>query len=270
MRLQGAIDDGDDSGAIPVRCGQCIVSLAQGHEPRGEYLPRHVVQLAAKRPVGDRHDRGKRVLHAMLQFFGEKMLALGILFEQLGRFPLFGDVARDRKQMRGLPALTADGRNLNVPIARVAFRRVGSSAEPRGVAGPGAGHGGERVSISLAGPKSRPGAPLQRAEILDFHHPLAAFAHEDQAAFEIEDLDAIAATGKDTPQQVGVFDQIGAGGAQLGVQSLDGIFRIHVHDLSPFANPRKHPIHANRVRACRSAACVRYAGGVNRCLSARP
>ena len=129
--------------------------------------------------------------------------------------------------MQRLAIVTVDGRNLNVPIARVALRSVGCSSEPRGVAGSRAGNSRKRVRISLTGPESRPRTPLQRAEVLDLHHALAAFAHENKAAFEIEDLDAIAATGKDTSQQVGVADKIRAGVAQFRAQGLDGRYWFH-------------------------------------------
>jgi hypothetical protein len=53
------------------------------------------VGVAAKRAIGDRHDGREHVLDAVLQFRGEKNLAIGVLLEKLGRIPLLGDVARN-------------------------------------------------------------------------------------------------------------------------------------------------------------------------------
>ena len=227
MGLQGAPDDSDNSRAIPVRCRQRIVGLAQGHETRPEHLPGRLMRLAAKGPVRDRHDGREHVLDAMLQFRGEKMLAFGVLLEKLGRVPFFRDVARDRQQMRRLAIVANDGRNLNVPIARVALGGVGRAPESRGLALPGAGDSGHGMRVSLAGPELRPGATLQHAEIVDLHHALAALAHEDQAAVEIEDLDAIAAAGQHAAQQIGVAHERRAGVAQFAMQSFDGRYWVH-------------------------------------------
>ena len=80
----------------------------------------------------------------------------------------------------------------------------------------------DRLRVSFAGPELRPRAAFQRAEIVDLHHALAALAHEDETAFQIEDLDAIAAAGEDTSQEVGIVDKVRAGVPQFSAQSLDG------------------------------------------------
>jgi hypothetical protein len=75
------------------------VSLAQRHEAGREDMPGRVMSVATKRAVRDRYDSRKHVLDAVLEFRGEKILALGVLLEKLGRAPFFRDVSGDRQQM---------------------------------------------------------------------------------------------------------------------------------------------------------------------------
>ena len=70
----------------------------------------------------------------------------------------------------------------------------------RGAPGLRFGHGVRGLHFAFAGPQIRPGATLKRREIIHFHHALAAFADELQAAVQIENLDAVAATRKDAAQ----------------------------------------------------------------------
>ena len=85
--------------------------------------------------------------------------------------------------------------------------------------------GGLRVALAI--PEARPWATLQCAEVLHLHDPLAAVAHELEPPFQIEHLDAIAATGQHATQQVGIAHEIGARRAQLAVHRFDRGLRGH-------------------------------------------
>src|SRR6185437_10899535 len=170
----------------------------------------------------------------MLEFPGQQQLPLCRIL-QCGRgFMLCGDVTRNRKQMRGLSIVAEDRRDLHVPISRRADRGIGRALKAGGAAGNRGRHRRLGFGIALTSPEIRPRTALQLAEILDLHDALTAFAHELKAAVEIEDLDAIAASGQDAAQNVGVTRQASASRSQLAIQRGDSrSLDCRYHETTP-------------------------------------
>src|ERR1700720_4726651 len=98
--------------------------------------------------------------------------------------------------MRRLAVASQDRRDLNVPGARHAPGGIGGTSKARGAPRPRGFDALPGVRISGTGPQIRPRTALQRAEIFHLHDPLAAFAHELQAALEVQYLDAVSAAPK--------------------------------------------------------------------------
>ena len=120
---------------------------------------------------------------------------------RLGAF-LRCDVPGNRQDMSRLAVGAEYRRHLHVPVSRISLRRVGGALEASDPAAPRLFDRYSGIGISCSGPEIRPRATFQLAEILDLHHPLAAFAHELQAAVEVQNLDAIAASGQNAAQDL--------------------------------------------------------------------
>ncbi len=60
------------------------------------------------------------------------------------------------------------------------------------------------VGAPLAFPEVRPGTAPNGGEVAHLHDALAALAHEDQLAVEVENLDAIAGGRQDAAEELGV------------------------------------------------------------------
>ena len=162
----------------------------------------------------------------MLKLLGDEALA-GLNFVGVG------DIARDGKKI-GRPAVLAeDGRDMDIPVAVIARRGIGGAVEAVAAAGARLGDGAAGLGVARIGPEIRPRAAFEDAEVGDLHHPLAALAHELQAAVEIEDLDAIAAAREDCLEQRGIAHEDRIGRIKLprhrrhcrhGVDSMCAVF----------------------------------------------
>ena len=99
-----------------------------------------------------REHHREHVLGAMLQFLGEKALALRCFPSSV--------MSREIERSCELAVGTEDRRDLHVPIARVAFRSVGGAAKTRGPACAGGCHRRLGLLVAFAGPGFRPGQPF--------------------------------------------------------------------------------------------------------------
>jgi hypothetical protein len=111
---------------------------------------------------------------------------------------------------------------LYVPKSRVPLCRISGPFEPGGATGLGGLNRRPCVGISNTSPKIRPWATLELPEVLNLHYPLAALTHELQLAVEVENLNAVAASFKDTAQHVVVSSQAGARSKQFYFERLNG------------------------------------------------
>ena len=62
------------------------------------------------------------------------------------------------------------------------------------------------MTVSL--PELNPGTAPNLFEILDFHHALAALAHEFERAVEADDLDAVVRRGQHGTQETGILVEL--------------------------------------------------------------
>src|ERR1700730_10989451 len=106
---------------------------------------------------------------------------------------------------------------MDIPITGIAFGGIGGTAKTRCLACLGRLHRRLRPIVALIGPEFGPRAAFQSTEVVNLHDALAAVAHELKATFQVENLDAIAATGEHAAQDVGVTDEIRACGPELAV-----------------------------------------------------
>ena len=86
-------------------------------------------------------------------------------------------------------------------------------AAPRNRGGPTCFRGLDRcpcVGISGSSPEVGPRTAFELPEVLDFHNPLAALAHELQTAVQVQNLYTIPAAFEDTAQKVVIVSQASA------------------------------------------------------------
>ena len=78
----------------------------------------------------------------------------------------------------GLPSAPMIGETCTSRVARVAPGGIGGALEASDAAGFCQFHRASRFGIGVAGPEFGPWTTLELPEVVDFHHPLAAFAHD--------------------------------------------------------------------------------------------
>ena len=128
MGQEGLFDDVGDGGRRPARLGQDVMGLGESRDAGGKGGE---PVLDARRPaqglVGDRRDHGEGVLHPVLQFAGQELLAaLGELFlrnvanraDEAYRLAIFDDGLAAGMDVAERPILDPDGAIGDVVVAR--------------------------------------------------------------------------------------------------------------------------------------------------------